>query len=396
MNYNNYASEFVSGVLMIRRISQIISRVHLTSTQAPGNSHSKVESLKKNLEKLGNAVHRYGISMTGMLPFSSRGVIFNLVRAPIFIPLRLIQSIGPDFSQKMKAALDKDWNQGIKDFYTDLMAPENKDKKREVHTNFHRYADHVYVKKDEMIQGSVFLSPGVEMASLNQGYQLTITLVMNELQKLGFEVDSDGNFYDTKTGTMFNLVLDRQKEPHEIIVSFMGLGNEENLSIEQGIKDQLSKEGKKAAGADWFGGIPPSARQAIEIGRVLKDLTANSPLVPVMVGHSHGGALAQTGAVANGIKGVAFNSRPMGAGVRRFIGQSKIAENAGKITVFSGKGDWLSANRAINLLSVLFERLTGIPVPRSIGTGYNLPRVEDDDIHNAFEKAMAELQYDQD
>lgn len=85
--------------------------------------------------------------------------------------------------------------------------------------------------------------------------------------------------------------------------------------------------------------------------------------------------MAQAGACANGIKGIAFNSRPMGAGVRRYIGQSKIAKNAKHITTFSVKGDWLTGIAVINTLGIIFERLTGIAVQRSAGTGYYLPEV---------------------
>jgi hypothetical protein len=351
--------------------------------------HSKSESMKKNLTKLLDAVHRAGISITGILPFSSRGVILNVALAPIFIPIRMIQSIGTGFRQKMKSHLDRFWNQGIKDFYTDLEAPRNAAKKRAVYEGFSHYSDYMYagiLPRGNESRGVVVPNDleGIKSEDLVR-YNLTdkhveiINQIQNKLLEMGFEKDAKGNFYDVKTGTSFNLICNgdqKNGKAPEIVICFMGLGNHNFFEITDEDKALIQKESLKAAGADWFGGIPPSARQAIEMGKVLKELTEGSGLNPVMVGHSHGGGLAQTGAVANGIKGVAFNSRPMGAGTRRYIGQSKIAKNAESITVFSGKGDWLSGTKVINVLSVIFERLTGIPVPRSVGTGYHLPKLE--------------------
>lgn len=106
----------------------------------------------------------------------------------------------------------------------------------------------------------------------------------------------------------------------------------------------------------------------------------------MVVGHSHGGGLAQCAAAANDIKGVVFNSRPMGAGIRRYIGQDNVAERAKNITAFSGQGDFLTGIGIVNFLAKGFERLTGIPVPRTIGTGYNLPAAPKKDAvqHMAF------------
>lgn len=389
---------------MIRRIGDN-SRVPLASggdAQPVKEKAGKMESLKRNLEKLGDAVHRYGITLTGMLPFSTRGVIINAILAPFLIPFRMLRSIGPDFSNKMKAYMDQDWNQGIKDFYIDLEAPKNDAKKREVYDQFNRYADQMYQGIQPRGAPEVGILIPNRLNALTEieaaDYKEKIDAIVDRLRDMGFKVDPKGNFYDVRTGTMFNLIFDKDPfapdKPHEIVVCIMGLGNDDHLRISDDEKMQLRKESIKAAGADWFGGIPPSARQAIEIGKILKECTANSKLNPVMVGHSHGGALAQTGAVANGIKGVAFNSRPMGAGTRRYIGQTKIAENAGNITVFSGKGDWLSGTKVINFLSVIFERLTGIPVPRSVGTGYHMPNLEGESKfanHVGFQDAMKRL-----
>lgn len=113
----------------------------------------------------------------------------------------------------------------------------------------------------------------------------------------------------------------------------------------------------------------------MKLGKLLKTYAKEKNLTPVVIGHSHGGGLAQVAAAKNGIKGVVFNPRPMGAGVRRYIGSSKIAENAKQIAVFSAKGDWVSGTRPLNVLAAIFERITGIVMPRSVGVGYILPSV---------------------
>lgn len=61
--------------------------------------------------------------------------------------------------------------------------------------------------------------------------------------------------------------------------------------------------------------------------------------------------------------------------MRRYIGQSKVAVNAENIKIFSGRGDWLSGTAFVNSLASIFERLTGIPVPRSVGAGFHLPNL---------------------
>lgn len=367
---------------------------------------SRLDNIKKNLGKFADAVHRYGITLTGMLPFSSRGVILNFVLAPFFIPLRIIQSIGPEFSEKMRRHLDKDWNQGIKDFYIDLESKKNADLRLDVVGENLRYAAYMYkgipkntesglagnTEKSGSEKG-VLIQNGVFPQSIPREDVFTLQDILIKLTEMGFNSDLNGNFYHTDTGNMFNLIYDTER--NEIVICFMGLGNHRSFDISDGkTKQKLRVESYKAAGADWFGGIPPSARQAIEIGKMLKDLTEGTQIKPVMVGHSHGGGLAQAGAVANGIKAIVFNSRPMGAGTRRYIGQSKIATNSQNIVTFSGRGDWLSGIVIVNYLAVIFERLTGIPVPRSVGTGYHLPNLPGESkrkYHVKFYEAMVKL-----
>lgn len=62
----------------------------------------------------------------------------------------------------------------------------------------------------------------------------------------------------------------------------------------------------------------------------------------------------------------------MGVGVRRFIGEEKIAESSKNIKILSTKNDFLTDNIVFNTLSVVHERLTGAMMPRNIGQGYKI------------------------
>lgn len=348
-------------------------------------THS-IDQIKKELGKLADVICRAGITLTGILPFSSRGILVNLVLAPFRLPFQLIDSAlaGPGFKEKMKGHITHNWNQGIKDFYINLESKNKKELRQDVVKQNFCYAAYIYAGLSGRKAGGekgVLIRPDVSNFSIPTESQQIIEEFQNKLEGMGFKIDPKGNFYNTQTGTMLNLIYDIDKK--EFIVSFFGFGNEAKLTLDpqenptvDNTKDILKKiheNSLKAVLGDWFGGIPDSSLEAIMIGKLLKESTHNTDVTPVMIGHSHGGGLAQTGAVANGIKGIVFNSRPMGAGIRRYIGQAVIADNAKNITAFSGKGDWLSGTVVVNGLAAFFERVTGIPVPRTVGTGYHLP-----------------------
>ncbi len=352
------------------------------------------QKILKGLGVFADAVHRTGIVLTGILPFSSRGIVLNLAFAPLLIPIRLIQAAcsKDKFTDKMNEYMDRDWNGGIQDFYIDLESPKNDDLRKQVVEENFRYVAYMY-KGFHVQRGSekgVVLSSDYEHLRCSDELKQQLNAIEDKLKnKLGFKVDECGNYYHTETGNTFNLIYDRER--NEIIVCFMGIGNHTHFSISGKDQERVGSAAGCAIAVDWMGGIPASTKQAIKIGRILKKATKRTELTPVLVGHSHGGGMAQAGAVANGIKGIAFNSRPMGAGVRRYIGQARIAKNAKYVTTFSGRGDWLSGNRLINTLAILFERITGIPVPRSVGIGYHLPDMPDCNanvnhvcIHDAF------------
>lgn len=349
------------------------------------------EKIKKNLGKILDFVHRGAVALTGLLAFSARGLLFNIVTSLIRIPIRLVQSAGPDFHNKMKEYMKKDWNQGIQDSYINLESPKNNELRKKVLAENLCYASYVYKGAFDDAEFSGILPSQMEGIASEKEISI-VNNIKTKVKDLGFKEDSNGNFYDTKTGNMFNLVYDTEKK--EICVGFWGLGNQDNLDVDKNTKKAIGDASGKAAGFDWIGGTPAASLQAIEIGKAVKEATQGSEMTPVMIGHSHGGGLAQCAAAANGLKGIAFNSRPMGAGMRRYIGQAKIAESAKNMTVFSSRGDWLSGTAAVNALAAIFERVTGIPVPRSIGTGYHLPDLPGEDKltkHMAFKEEFNRL-----
>lgn len=139
-------------------------------------------------------------------------------------------------------------------------------------------------------------------------------------------------------------------------------------------KNQLDKASKYAAISEVFGQIPTSIPQAIEIGKILKEFSGKGThLTPIIVGHSHGGGLAQTASIANGLKGIIFNSRPIGNATKHLISQEIINENSKKVTAFSVKGDWLTYKHSSLSIYSIFENVLGMS---NIGQGYFLPNLD--------------------
>ena len=345
----------------------------------------------KNLSKFADAARRFGISVTNLLPFSSRGLVVNLALTPI----RLVQSAMSEkkFMDKMREYVDRDWNAGIQDLYIDLEPSGNSELRKQVVEENFKYAAFMYPTSVASGMGvNTKREGGIILPNVDFPNQDGFKALDDKLKTLGFKVDDERNYYNLKTGNMLNLVYD--KKNNEVVVCFMGLGNEDDLIIDDKDKAAVGSKNVLAAAEDSMGGISRATLEAIQIGAILKEAFHDTDVTPVLIGHSHGGGLAQAGALANGIKGVVFNSRPLGAGVRRYIGQSKVAKNAENLTAFSGRGDWLSGSRAANTLAVIFERLTGIPVPRTMGTGYHLPDLKDEGMaenHVDFYKAFKKL-----
>ncbi len=351
---------------------------------------------KETLDKILDVVKKIGIFVTFPLPLSSRGVLINVLKAPI----RLFQSLGAALNDKnavfgdvfkrtLKDHMLADWKGGISDYYQRIdqnAVKQDPVLRTTIETNFQRYND-IYVGRNY----NPPLNTDPEMEASFNNLRLSIA-------QLGFkEGDYSNCFYSEKTGTCIRLNYDM--EERTIVIGIMGLGNEEKATLNETDADALAWSSARGTAHNFIGGINANVTEAIELGKALKEACNGSSIKPVIAGHSHGGMLAQCAAVANGLEASVFNSEPMGAGVRRYIrsnvGNTAFAENAEKITAFSVKGEWLGGTRIFNILSVLAERILGIPVPRTVaGKAYSITPVHKTgafDLHCNPHKALADL-----
>lgn len=354
----------------------------------PGLQGAQSSKANKETGGAGDSLKRLGVLASTVLPFSSRGVAFNLVRTPIrlaqsafsgiagMVAKGSAKSFASEFSTTMSAHMKKDWGGGISDVGTKL-SPKDEKAQGIAKENL-PYA--------RMVYGSNVA--GVKTVKTSDCPE-ELQPLLNKIKELGFEQDGPtGVFYSKETGTCFRLMLDESK--NEIVATFRGLGNENDMlksrggSLDDRTVATVGHAAMKSAGTDFFGQVNKAALQVIDLGKAIKEESGklkgsnDQPFTAKMVGHSHGGGLAQTAAAANGLEGVTFNSRPMGAGVRMHIGQSTIAKNSEKIVAFSGEGDYLTACTSLNVLAKVTERLTGLALPRNVGKEYHLPPAKED------------------
>ncbi len=335
-------------------------------------ANTTLDGIKQNLSFLLDEVHKFGITITNLLPFSSRGILINL----LFVPIRLMQSMGPDFDTKFKEHLHRDWEMGIPDTYIDLENPMQEGVCKQVIEDYGHY-----FKFSKNVQKIDLTKP------LNYDYPQAIRNIATKLTDMGFK-QYEGLFYHVDSGNVFSLFYDKENNEVLFSFSFLGVGGQiPEVGMRLMITRVLSVIG------DWLGGIPAAATQAMEIGKMVKEAVQDSDITPVMLGHSHGGGIAQCAALANNLKAVVFNSRPIGAGVRRYIGQNTVAENSKQVTAFSVKSDCLTDNKAINHLGMAFERILGIITPRSVGTGYYLPKLVPGDSFYRSDIEMNHMDY---
>lgn len=175
-------------------------------------------------------------------------------------------------------------------------------------------------------------------------------------------------FVHKKTGVKFHIVVNEEKK--EVGVCFYGLG----------MGPATGNKGIKAALREFLGGKPKAAEVAKSIGEMVKNICKdysdehNETFDAVMIGHSHGGGLAQYAAAANGVKGVVFNSRPLGAALRKQLIKEGKLENESNIYHFSSGGDFLTDNKFFNFLSKGIKKIAGrnALIPQNIGHQYKM------------------------
>jgi hypothetical protein len=342
------------------------------------NSFSNA-NIKDSINNVVDYAHCVGIVLTGWLPLSTRSLLVKIITAPFIISLRILQSSESDFCKKLSDYMVEDWNGGISDSYIDLDSAFNQELQDQVVKENFRYA--AYMKSwdnDSHVEDYRVKPKFVYLLNdENFPYEIedealsTLTEIRKNLFKIGFEYEKDNLFKLNHAKTNINFHIAYDVERKEVILCFRGIKSFFSYAMLESLQD-------------WFGGHPSASLQAIEIGKILKEATAGTSIKPVTIGHSNGGGFAQAAAAANGLKSIVFNSRPMGSGMRRYIGQNKIAENAKNMVVFSTKGDWLTGNRVVNLIAILFERIIGIVVPRNIGKGYQLANYCKYDTHDNY------------
>lgn len=332
---------------------------------------------KETSAKILDMVKKIGIFVTFPLPLSSRGVLLNVLKAPV----RLFQSLGTAlkdkkvafgdvFKRTLKDHMLADWKGGISDYYTRIdkaAVKQDPALKATIRKNFNFYLD-IYGARN---------NPDVEDGNETL---LSFNKLKQSITKLGFkEGDRSNCFYSEKTGTCIrlNYVVTEKM----IVIGFMGVGNETKVTLDPSCAEALCNSSAMGIAHNFIGGINANVTEAIELGKALKESCISPDIKPFIAGHSHGGMLAQSAAVANSLEASVFNSEPMGAGVRRYIrsnvGNKQFHQNAEKITAFSVQGEWLGGTRIFNILSVLAERILGIPVPRTVaGKAYSITPVE--------------------
>lgn len=266
---------------------------------------------------------------------------------------------------------------------------------RKIYNENHRYAAYIYMglqegkRYDGDEQGILLSSIYTQHDRIPSKFHPCLDKITANFKDIGFEIDNEGNYYHTDSGTIFNLIYDTERK--EIIIGFMGLNQHSRLRVDEETQKKLSYSSYSEAARDWMGSVPSSVAQTILIGKILKKATQNTQLTPVVIGHSHGGGLAQTTALANDFKAVIFNPRPLGAGTRAaFEAIADINERISKITAFCVKGDWLTDSPNINWVGSWAESL-GMRVPRIMGKTYYLPALEKEDAHGSYYQAFEEL-----
>lgn len=208
--------------------------------------------------------------------------------------------------------------------------------------------------------------------------------MVGKLIDMGFK-QKEGYFYDVNTGNIFTIACDK----NELVLCFEGMDAHVGLlKDDPDASNAMSIAQSSQMKKEYMGNVPASAQQAIDLGKLLKEVAKDHGATPVVVGHSHGGGLAQAAAAAADIKGVVFNSRPIGRGVRKYIQEKYIEEGKKEtnpkssnelrkefikstddnITAFAGKGDFVT--KGVRALTLVVNGMLGISVPRNLGTGY--------------------------
>lgn len=275
--------------------------------------------------------------------------------------------------------------------YEDLSNPKKAELKEKIFKENFRYAAYCNLKKNNSTK--VGTENGIRISfnpedplsfifwgehTFNREELIVLNNINQGLKEMGFQADNQGFYYSSETGTIFRLIYDRVTE--EINLCFLGLAAAYHMNLSRKEQNQLDFTALKAVISNSTGHISAAMIEAMKIGALLKKETEDSDIQPVIIGHSHGGSLAQVAAISSGLKGVIFNSEPVGHATKRMIdkeiGKEQRKIFTDNITAFSVKNDWLT-DGAINAIC-RFGSDFGFSVPRVLagkGRTFQLPTV---------------------
>ncbi len=146
------------------------------------------------------------------------------------------------------------------------------------------------------------------------------------------------------------------------------------------LENKFGIEQTASNAANWFGGVPPSIKQAVALGNILKNIvdtynkSSDQPIKLSHVGHSRGGLMAQAAALKTETKAVCSNSEQMGKGVQKYVGMhyNYLKSKETEIIQLNHKHDTLSTQYGLRLLGQATKQVLGWDVPLSAGKTYRL------------------------
>lgn len=182
------------------------------------------------------------------------------------------------------------------------------------------------------------------------------------------EVSRDYCFLDKKTGLKVALV----KHDDEIILSFGTLNTGEAELVVAEDKDAFLAQQKKAIGKELLGGTPEVYTRAVHLVEALEEQGFFSGKQIVVTGQCFGASIAQYVSLKKEIKGVCFNSLPLGAGLQADIAPEVLERAKDFLTVFSVEGDYASDSWLYNMGKRICDAV-GLCVPSNFGHRVSIP-----------------------
>ena len=256
-------------------------------------------------------------------------------------------------------------------------------------------------ESEHHLEVSAFLTQHSRISNQNTKNK-SVKKFLKDVEGLGFKESktSPGVFYSRETGTVFTLTIDNENK--QFIMSFSGMGAE--FLAEKKDRSAMAKATNKAVVQESLGKVPKSAKEAEQLGKIFAEAFKDDrndddqyqKFKPVVTGHSHGGGLAQCAAIGGDIKGVVFNSRPVGGRVIKNFRKKGIEPNNVNITAFSNRGDFLSGKKSLTSFLKGASKLFRFHPPQELGQRYTVSSAGRGlmGTHNGFHESLKSLSSD--